>query len=174
MKENNYYEIKGKEYNYFQVKLIKQTESHFTVQSLHDKKETQLNNKIYFLRELSILPVHLNRLGFDQENILLDVKGINVFPVYMILGKNIMNLNVAYFGYKVLRNENFSTFKESYLDKFEEIKKISDEDYNNKFREIQKSVKNELGLVLNINELFNELENLNFEIIDKDIIVNGK
>lgn len=174
MRENNYYEIKGKEYNYFQIKLIKQTESDFTVQSLHDKKETKLNNKIYFLRELSILPIHLKRLGFDQENILLDVKGINIFPIYMILGKDNMNLNMAYFGYKVLRNENFSTFKQSYLDKFEQIKKISDEDYNKRYSEIQNLVKNELGLVWNINELFSELEKLNFEIIDKDIIVNGK
>ena len=174
MRENNYYEIKGKEYNYFQIKLIKQTESDFTVQSLHDKKETKLNNKIYFLRELSILPIHLKRLGFDQENILLDVKGINIFPIYMILGKDNMNLNMSYFGYKVLRNENFSTFKQSYLDKFEQIKKISDEDYNKRYSEIQNLVKNELGLVWNINELFSELEKLNFEIIDKDIIVNGK
>lgn len=174
MRENNYYEIKGKEYNYFQIKLIKQTESDFTVQSLHDKKEIKLNNKIYFLRELSILPIHLKRLGFDQENIFLDVKGINILPIYMILGKDNMNLNMAYFGYKVLQNKNFSTFKQSYLDKFEQIKKISDEDYNKRYSEIQSLVKNELGLVWNINELFSELEKLNFEIIDKDIILNGK
>lgn len=174
MKEQNYYEIKGDGYNFYPVKLIKETESDLIIESLPEKKQTTLNRKNYTLRELSVLQSHLDRLGFENKNEIQTIKGVNVFPIYMFFGKDNMNLNLTYFGYKVLEAKNFAIFKSKYLEKYEELTKISDPDYDIKYLEIQNEVKKELDLTANINELFSKLGNLNFVIENKDIIVSGK
>lgn len=174
MKEENYYEIKGNGYNFYPVKLIKETESDFIIESLNEKKQTTLNRKNYILRESSILQSHLDRLGFENKNEIQTVQGINLFPIYMAIGKDNMNLNLAYFGYKVIESKNFLTFNRKYLEKYEELRKLSDTKYDKRYLAIQNEVKKELGLISNINELFSKLENLNFVIENKEIIVSGK
>lgn len=174
MKEQNYYELKGSGYNFYPVKLIKLTDSNFMIESVPDKKQTTLNQEHYVLRELSILQSHLDRLGFENKNEIQSIQGINVFPIYMIFGKDNMNLNLAFFGYKVIKSKDFQTFKNNYLTKYEELRKLTDREYDEKYLEIQKQIRSELNLITNINELFEKLESLNFPIENKDSIIIGK
>lgn len=90
MKEHNYYEIKGNGYNFYPVKLIKETETDFIIESLPEKKQNTLYRKDYILRELSVLQSHLDRLGFENKNEFQTVQGINLFPIYMVFGKDNM------------------------------------------------------------------------------------
>jgi len=174
MKEQNYYEIKGDGYNFYPVKLIKLTDSDFTIESIPEKQKTTLNREHYILRELSILQSHLDRLGFENKNEIQSIQGINVFPIYMIFGKDNMNLNLAFFGYKVIESNDFQIFKNNYLKKYEELRKLTDQEYDKNYLKIQKQVKNEFGLITDINQLFKKLESLNFSIENKDTIISGK
>tara|TARA_R100000687_G_C6430479_1_gene155431 strand:- start:333 stop:857 length:525 start_codon:yes stop_codon:yes gene_type:complete len=174
MKEQNYYEVKGNGYNYYPVKLIKLTEKDFITKSLPEKKQISLSRKFYNLSEISITQSHLNRLGFSNQKEISTVNGINLFPIYMVLGEDNLHLRLIDFGYKILKNKDFSIFKSQYLQKYNDLKSIKDEEYDQKYIEIKKNIKSDLGLISNVNELFEELETVNFSIENKDIIVSGK
>lgn len=174
MKEGNYYEIKGSAYNFYPVKLIKLTDSNFTIESLLEKKKITLSRKHYIIRELSISQSHIDRLGFENKSKIQSIQGISIFPIIMIFRNDNMKLNLDFFGYKVIRSNDLQSFKINYLKKYDELSKLTNQEYDEKYSEIQKQLRNEFDLILNINELFEKLESLNFSIENKDSIIIGK
>jgi len=138
-----------------------------------EKQKHTLNREHYTLREISILESHLDRLGFENKN-QKSIQGINIFPIRMALGKDNMDLNFVFFGYKVIQSNMFQTFKSNYQKKYNELKRLTNQEYDKNYMEIHEQVKSELSLITNVNQLFKKLESLNFIIENKDTIISGK
>lgn len=171
---NNYYSLSGANYNFCPVKLISKTKHHFTFETIPEKEKKTLLIEFCILNELEILPSHIKKLGFDEAKKQDIVNGVLIIPIHIPLGTDLNKIQVDFFGYKVLLEENYETFKKSYGIKLQDIRKLSIDEYEKKRKGIRKSIINELGLILNVNELFDALERVEFPNFDKDNIIYEK
>lgn len=164
MIKNNYYEITDTHFREYPIRFIEQEEYFYKVFFPAENIERKLNDNIKY-RELTLTNIHLERMGFiDENNKFVPVKNHYIFPQHAIGGDSNYNLSFLFFGYTIIKVEDaeqywlkYRKFAKDYLDQ-----KISKYDINNEFASFY-----------TVNNLFDRLEEVGILVENKDFIITG-
>ncbi len=161
MKE--YFELRDNQYNWHPVKFIEKDDNFEKFLLLSDNKEIELKTGSFTKREMSVHPIHLERLNFsDANNNYNEVNNVKIIPVYNISGLDLQNLRLEFFGYTVFNNTQTSKMENKFKTVFEK--------YNN--QEITKEeVEKEFESFYTISDLFEVLKKNSIDFNESKIIV---
>lgn len=184
LKKGNYYEIFCKRYfsvNSKEYRLMKYLGNH-KLKYLDKGNEIELDetnttfatkiikgkeivfNKDYFgFRNIDIMPIHLEKLGFEKKggNLYEHNSGLRIFYCLTTLG---LNDEYKYIGNILLNNDEFQELETVIVDKIGKEKEKLENRYQKKLENLQKCIKESL--------LFENSIYLPIEIMNIDIELN--
>ncbi len=159
-----YVELRDQRYNWHPAIVINEDNYSETFLLVSDDKEVKLIKEKFIKRDLSITQIHIERLGFlDENKEYISKNGQMVIPVNNIgWGKKSQALKYEFFGYIL-----FSVLeKDKISEKFTKVFNLYNEDKISK-----EDVQTRFDSFFTVNELFERLSKFeNFEINEAKII----
>jgi hypothetical protein len=162
-----YFELRDSSYNFFwhPAILLNNSDDTQTFELVSNEEKVNLKKGQFSKRELSINPIHLERLGFENDKKEMTEKnGLFLIPLQNLSGE-LRSLRLEFFGYILFKTSEKEKIKEKFISIFN--------DYNQNAIS-KKEVEDKFGSFYSINELFNKLskeENFDFDELK---IIRGK
>lgn len=165
MEIGNYYEILRSISNWAPHKLMDINSGLYTFESLNNQLKSVITEGF---REIPISQSHLKRIGFEDEVF----QDVYVFPMFQILGDDLLNLSHIYFGHIIIHKSELVNFRKTYNEAQAEIleKYKTDGEITVEFiRKIRIKMKN----ITTVNELFKRLDSYDIIVLDEDKVITG-
>ena len=162
-----YFELRDNRYNFHwhQAILLDKDEDTETFELVSNKEKVTLKKGQFNKRELSIYPIHAERLGFqDDKRKMLEKNGLFLIPVQNLSGE-LLALKIEYFGYILFKSVEKETIKEKFKSIFKDF---------NENKISKKEVENKFDSFYTINELFERLSKVEHFNFDESTIIHGK
>jgi uncharacterized protein YdcH (DUF465 family) len=156
---NNFYLVQ----NRIPAKLIATKEGKFQFRNLFNNEIFKTDGNTF--REIEITQAHFDKIGFESDSL----NDVYVKPLYVILGKELLNLRVEFYGYLIFHKDELVETQKNYNSVLSEIYKLFDENpellkkSNSEFRKNFNSVNY-------LNALFHRLEKYDINIENKEEI----